>query len=51
MFAIAMAVQSDGLSVREVFQNIPHDAAGLIVYVLIAAFVGFIWHGSRSRAP
>lgn len=48
MFAIAMAMQDDGLTFREVVQNLPHDGPALLVYVLVALFIGFIWHGSRG---
>ncbi|HSJ09323.1 MAG TPA: hypothetical protein VK928_05395 [Longimicrobiales bacterium] len=50
MLMIAAAVlQEDGLSVGDVIRNLPHDAGALVVYVLVLAFVGFIWHGSRSK--
>lgn len=49
MFVIASAVQGDGLTLRDVAQNIPHDAAAIVVYVMIAAFAAFVWHGSRDR--
>jgi hypothetical protein len=48
MFAIAIAMQDDGLTFREVVQNLPHDGPALLVYVLVALFIGFIWHGSRG---
>lgn len=49
MFAITAAVRQDGLTLRDVVQNIPHDGPAIFVYVLIALFVGFIWHGSRQQ--
>jgi hypothetical protein len=33
-----------------VIADIPHDAAALITYVLLALFVAFVWSGARSRA-
>lgn len=29
-------------------ENMPHDAAAIVVYVMILIFVGFIVHGSRT---
>lgn len=45
-------IQDEGLTFGEVISNIPHDAAAIVIYVLIAVFIGFIWRGSRSsNAP
>ncbi|MGH7573636.1 MAG: hypothetical protein ACREM1_00665 [Longimicrobiales bacterium] len=49
MLALVALIQDDGLTVREVLSNIPHDAAAIFVYLLLALFIGFIWWGSRSR--
>lgn len=49
MFALVGLIQDDGLTFREVLSDIPHDAAAIFVYLLLALFVGFIWWGSRSR--
>ena len=47
---IALRLQDDGgLTLREIVQNIPHDAAAVVVYVLIAVFAGFIWMGTRGQ--
>jgi hypothetical protein len=43
-----MMIQDDGLTLREVLADIPHDVPAMVVYVLIALFVGFIWWGSRG---
>lgn len=40
---------SGGLTLQRVLQDIPHDAGAIVIYVLMAAFVGFIWYGSRSK--
>lgn len=48
MFIFAMMIQDDGLTLREVIADIPHDVPAMVVYVLIAVFVGFIWWGSRG---
>jgi hypothetical protein len=42
--------QDDGLTFGEVLANLPHDAAAIVIYVLVALFIGFIWHGSRNRS-
>lgn len=49
MFALIILIQDDGLTIREVLSDIPHDAAAIFVYLLLAIFVFFIWKGSRSR--
>jgi hypothetical protein len=52
MIAYAALLQEDGLTLREILTNIPHNAAAIVVYVLLAVLVGFIWYGSRnSSAP
>jgi hypothetical protein len=38
------------LTMEEILVGIPHDFAALVVYLLLALFVGFIWYGSRGRA-
>jgi hypothetical protein len=48
MSNFAMMIQDDGLTLREVLADIPHDVPAMVVYVLIALFVGFIWWGSRG---
>lgn len=37
------------LTFREVISNIPHDVGALLIYLFIALFVAFVWHGSRSK--
>lgn len=37
-----------GLTVREILSDLPTDAGAVITFILIALFIGFIWHGSRS---
>jgi len=39
-----------GLTLEGVISNLPHDAGAIVVYVLMIAFIGFIWYGSR-RPP
>jgi hypothetical protein len=38
------------LTVGEVIGDIPHDAGAMITLLIVALFVAFIWHGSRSRS-
>jgi hypothetical protein len=37
------------LTVGEVIGDIPHDAGAMITLLIVALFVAFIWHGSRTR--
>lgn len=37
------------LTLHEIIADIPHDFGAVLVYGLIAAFVGMIWMGSRKR--
>ncbi|HEU5210950.1 MAG TPA: hypothetical protein VFU06_16260 [Longimicrobiales bacterium] len=37
-----------GLTFEAVIRNLPHDAGAIVVYVLMLAFIGFIWYGSRK---
>lgn len=37
------------LSLAEIVTDIPHDAGAVVVYVLLALFVGMTWAGSRRR--
>lgn len=36
------------LTMRDIVAEIPHDAAAIVVYVMLALFIGFIWTGSRG---
>jgi hypothetical protein len=37
------------LTLRGVIADIPHDAGAIVIYLLLALFIGFIWAGSRGR--
>lgn len=37
-----------GLTFEAVIRNLPHDVGAIVVYVLMFAFIGFIWYGSRK---
>jgi hypothetical protein len=50
MSIIAMAIQSEGLTLREVVSGIPHDGPAIVVYAMLIVFVGFIWMGSRKKS-
>lgn len=39
------------LTLRDVLADIPHDAGAILTYALLAVFIGFIWAGSRNKAP
>lgn len=48
MLILMAVLQEDGLTFREVIQDVPHDAPAIVVYAMLALFVMFIWHGSRK---
>lgn len=49
MSFLAIAVlQDDGLTFREVIQNIPHDGPAVVIYLMLALFAWFIWWGNRN---
>lgn len=37
------------LTLREVLADLPHDAGAVVVYLMIALFVGLVWLGGRNR--
>jgi hypothetical protein len=37
-----------GRSLEAIIRNRPRDAGAVVVYVLMIAFIGFIWYGSRK---
>jgi hypothetical protein len=37
------------ITFKGVIAEIPHDAGALIAYLLLLAFVAFIWIGSRAK--
>ncbi|MGD8278821.1 MAG: hypothetical protein PVH00_12370 [Gemmatimonadota bacterium] len=46
---LALFTRSSTLSLNGVVHNLPHDAPAIVGYVLIAAFIGFVWQGNRKR--
>jgi hypothetical protein len=45
---IAGIAAQSGLTIGEVIRDVPHDTGALIVYLMVAAFIAFIWLGSRT---
>jgi hypothetical protein len=50
MFAFMQAQQSEALTLSRVLRDIPHDTGAVIIYVMLVAFMVFIWLGSRSSS-
>jgi hypothetical protein len=50
MLVVTILNQDDGLTFREVIQNIPHDGPAIVVYVLLLIFAALVWMGSRPSA-
>lgn len=48
MYAAAKQAADGGLTLTEILVGIPHDFAAVVVYLMLALFLFFIWHGSRS---
>lgn len=46
---VAQAQESGAPWWKLLLSDIPHDAGAVVVYVLIAGFVYFIWKGNRKR--
>jgi hypothetical protein len=49
MFMPVQASAREGLTLTEMIRDIPHDAAAIVVYIMVLIFLGFIWHGSRKK--
>lgn len=47
MYILTMVSQANGLTLEEVISDIPHDAAAIVVYVLIAGSVYLLWWANR----
>ncbi len=48
MFLSAIALQGSSSTASEMIRSIPHDAAAILIYALVAIFVGLIVRGSRK---
>ncbi|MHB1169110.1 MAG: hypothetical protein ACYC28_07500 [Longimicrobiales bacterium] len=44
----ATTTDGSGLTLDAIVRNLPHDVGAIVVYVLMIAFIGFIWYGSRK---
>ncbi|HEX6693383.1 MAG TPA: hypothetical protein VF035_01645 [Longimicrobiales bacterium] len=51
MFSLAMTLQESTSFFGQIVHSIPRDASAVLVYVLMAAFCGLIWVGSRQARP
>jgi hypothetical protein len=50
MLVIRTLLQNgDGVTLHKIVADIPHDTASLVVYVLLAAFVGLVWRYGRAH--
>ncbi len=50
LFALALQESQSGSSMSRIIRSIPHDASAVLIYVLMAVFVGLIIVGSRKRS-
>ncbi len=45
---LMISLQSEpGLALRDVFAEIPHDAASIFVFLFVGASLFLVWRGSR----
>jgi hypothetical protein len=49
MFSIVLLAQQQGLTLRRIITDIPHDGPAFFVYGLLAISIYVIWRGSRVR--
>jgi hypothetical protein len=42
----AQAPHDDGITLMELIRDVPHDGPAMIVYMLLAAMIAFVWIGS-----
>lgn len=50
MFAILALLQDgEGLTFSKLVADIPHDLPAIVVYILLAAFIGMIVMANRSK--
>ena len=49
LFTLIQAAGEEGLTLGKILADIPHDAAAIVVYVLVGFSVGLvIWSGRRG---
>jgi hypothetical protein len=46
---VTVVMRSSAVSLGGIVRNLPHDAPAFVGYVLIAAFIWFVWQGNRKR--
>jgi hypothetical protein len=58
LVAVPLQSSDDGLTAAEILAAVPHDAAAIVVYTLVAACVVLVWWahrhagvGGREREP
>jgi hypothetical protein len=47
MYALVLQAVDDGLTVKEIAVDIPHDMAAFVVYAMLGIFVFFTWFASK----
>jgi hypothetical protein len=47
MYALALQAVDNGLTLKEIVVDIPHDMAVFVVYAMLGIFVFFIWFASK----
>jgi hypothetical protein len=47
MYALALQAVDNGLTLKEIVVDIPHDMAAFVVYAMLGIFVFFIWFASK----
>ncbi len=47
MYALALQAVDNGLTLKDIVLDIPHDMAALVVYAMVGIFVFFIWFASK----
>jgi len=50
MYVIRTALAGDGLTFGKILADIPHDAAAIVVYLLIAVSIIVVWRANRPKA-
>lgn len=50
MYSIMLQAE-DGLTLRGLISDIPHDAGAIVVYVMLLGFGWLIWRANRKNRP
>ena len=51
LFSSIQATVDEGLTFTEVLADIPHDAAAIVVYILVGFSIGLVVWSGRRGAP